>query len=56
MAVRSAVVFEVAPDADLTAATIVMTTHGYRQETAIRVAIESGGVLTIPDPELEEVP
>jgi len=57
MAVRSAVVFEVAPDVDLTAATIVMTTHGYRQETAIRVAIESdGGVLTIPDPELEEAP
>lgn len=57
MGVRGSVVFEVAPDMDLTTATIVMTTHRYPQETAISVPIErADGPLVLPEPELEDAP
>lgn len=56
MAVRSAVVFEVAEDIELTTATIILTVGRYPQETAIRVPIEGGsGRLTLPEPELGDV-
>ncbi|WP_261165880.1 DUF4352 domain-containing protein [Microbacterium sp. Marseille-Q6965] len=57
MSLRGPVVFEVAPDVELSEATIVMTVDRYRQETAIRVPIEQEeSVLTVTQPEREELP